>query len=288
MTQLPEMFAIIRPGYDNHEYILLCKNTIQIKKYRAYQGNRRWLESDIECNMIEYIPLTGRRYPYDLLFIEESLQNSQKNSSVVGWTNGRSQATDRIYYDILPLVLHYNDELYQVIAFQTTGWLPSRTGEIYKLCLTEEEKCYISLQLNILNPGWYGRSEQNEMNEDVREDTKEDMKENDLISNIIHTVPLFVIENHINSEIMRSDCPILGQSLKECEKVSMLDCYHVFDSISIDRWMNMKANCPICKNKSKIIHTISVSKSSSLSSQIPVEAVSEKTIKRKKPIVKSF
>jgi hypothetical protein len=280
------MFAIIRPGYDRHEYILLCKNTIQIKKYRAYQGNRRWLESDIECNMIEYIPLTGRRKP-DLLFIELS-QNSQKNSSVVGWKNGKSQATDRTYYDILPLVLNYDNENYQVIAFQTTIWLPSRTGEIYKLCLSDDEKSYISLQLNILNPGWYGRSEQTEMNEDVREDTKEDVKKNDLISNIIHKVPLFVIENHINSEIMRSDCPILGQSLKECEKVSMLDCYHVFDSVSIDRWMNMKANCPICKNKSKIIHTISVSKSSSLSSHIPVEAVSEKSIKIKKPVVKSF
>jgi len=258
MERLPEMFGVLRPGYDRHEYISLCKNTIQTRKFRGYYGNGRWVESDKECNMIEYMPL--RDINSELMHGEyiDSLRGQKK--STVGWKNGRSQSTTETCYHYLPFVLCCNDDIYPVISFRTTGWLPGTIGAIYKLVLTEEEKQSISLELRIVDPSWYDHSMSIPFawNNEAQEVLQDDAKEPEPIPN---KLPIFVIENHMHSEIARSECPIASIGLKECETVSMLGCYHVFDSASIQAWMRIKAECPVCKSKSNIIHTLSVPES---------------------------
>jgi len=262
MERLPEMFGVLRPGYDRHEYISLCKNTIQIRKSRAYYGNRRWVESDVECNMIEYLPLHGVNSVMIPREYTDSLREQKK--SIVGWKNGRSQSTTETRYNLLPFSLWCDGETYPLISFRTTAWLPSTARITDKLLLTGEEIHSISLALRIVDPNWFDHSMAipfawtGEIAEAILED---DEKEPESVPNIPNKLPTFVIENHMHCEIARSECPIASIGLKECDRVSMLDCYHVFDSESIHTWMRIKAECPVCKGKSQIIHTLSVPES---------------------------
>lgn len=44
-------------------------------------------------------------------------------------------------------------------------------------------------------------------------------------------------------------CPIAAQPFKECSKLSVCPCFHIFDSESIERWKNTNDSCPICRTK---------------------------------------
>jgi len=281
MERLPEMFGIIRPGYGKHKYISLYKNTIEIRKKSVYNDaaprGRRWSEEDVECNTIEKVPVN------DTFLCEESLYSTyEKKRSIVCVKNFRSEfRSEGEYYIILPFVLCYHGDMYPVVAFYHGSWLPATVNTIYKLMLTEEEKRSISLALHVLDPRRYDHPDSVEINQDEGEvlqvALQDDMKEPEQVPNIPNKLPTFVIENHMNYEIARSECPIASIGLKECDRVSMLDCYHVFDSTSIHAWMRIKAECPVCKSKSKIIHTLSVPKSQ------PAVAP-----KKKKPIIGHF
>jgi len=294
MERLPEMFGVIRPGYDNHEYISLYKNTIEMRKCQVYNDaaprGQRWLETDLEWNMIEYVPLQGvllhEEFAYSTYESKKSivcLKNTRSNSSTM---TSLQRGTE---YNFLPFSLCCDGDTYPVISFCHTGFLPGRVGTNYKLVFTAEEKQSVSLALRVVGQ-WVNDPEPVEINQDageaLHEVSQDDEKEPEPISNIPNKLPTFVIENHMHCEIARSECPIASIGLKECDQVSMLDCYHVFDSASIRTWMNMKAECPVCKSKSTIIHTISVSKS--IPSH-PVSSVPSVVPKKKnKPIIGDF
>ena len=258
MERLPEMFGIIRPGYGNHKYISFYKNTIEIRKKGVYNDaaprGRRWSEEDIECNTIEKVPVN------DAFLCEESVYSTyEKKRSIVCVKNFKSSfRSEGEYYIVLPFVICYHGDMYPVVAFYHGSWLPATVNAIYKLILTEEEKRSISLALHMLDPRYYDHPDAVDFTMYVLQD---DVKEPEPIPNIPNKLPTFVIENHIHCEIARSECPITTIGLKECDRVSMLDCYHVFDSASIHTWMRIKAECPVCKGKSKIIHTLSVPES---------------------------
>lgn len=44
-------------------------------------------------------------------------------------------------------------------------------------------------------------------------------------------------------------CPIAAQPYKECSKLSVCPCFHIFDSESIERWKNTNDSCPVCRTK---------------------------------------
>jgi len=265
MERLPEMFGVIRPGYDKHEYISLYKNTIQMRKCQVYNADaprgRRWSETDLEWNMIEYVPLHGI-----LLHEEFAYSTYESKCSIVCLKNTRSNDSTMTslqrghWYNFLPFSLCCDGETYPVISFNHTSFLPGRVGANYKLVLTAEEKQSISFALRAVGQ-WVNDHAPVENNEYASAVLQDDKKEPEPISNIPNKLPTFVIENHMHYEIARSECPIASIGLKECDRVSMLDCYHVFDSVLIRTWMNMKAECPVCKSKSTIIHTLSVPKS---------------------------
>ena len=261
MERLPDMFGVLRPGY-RYMYVSLCKNTIEKRKQRQYQDTplhqpRRYSYVDIDCNMLEFVQMRGR---YDALVRDDHAGSMYEQlESMVGWKNSSFQRRER-QYCALPFVLCYNGETYPVISFNCTSWLSSRDGADYKLRLTDEDDDSISRALWTFGAIPIRRSAEidQDAGEALQEALQDDEKKPEPVPN---KLPTFVIENHMHCEIARSECPIASIGLKECDRVSMLDCYHVFDSESIHAWMRIKAECPVCKGKSQIIHTLSVPES---------------------------
>ena len=253
MERLPEMFAILQPGY-RYLYVALCKNIIRTRKRKAplvasVSTTRRYSLVNIDCNTLEYLPTRGRRY--DALVYEESANSLHgQKCSTIAWhddLNATPYNSDQNYH-YLPFALYYDGIRYPIISL-SSGRLAD-----YKFRLTDND----TQSIQLLYPEYILRVENNE---DAPVVLQDDKKEPEPISNIPNKLPTFVIENHMHCEIARSECPIASIALNECDQVSMLDCYHVFDSASIRTWMNMKAECPVCKSKSKIIHTLSVPES---------------------------
>ena len=266
MERLPEMFAILRPGY-RYMYVSLCKNTIVPRKRKApfvapVGTTQRYCLVNIDCNTLEYLPIHSRWY--DAMVHEESANSPHdRKCSTVAWKSehrATPHCSDVEYY-CLPFALYYNGDRYPIIDFSCGRLWLSKPGSDYKFMLSLDDEQSIQL----LNPGRYNLSyylsEPVENNEYAPAVLQDDKKEPEPIVNIPNKLPTFVIENHMHYEIARSECPIASIGLKECDRVSMLDCYHVFDSALIRTWMNMKAECPVCKSKSTIIHTLSVPKS---------------------------
>ena len=250
MERLPEMFAILQPGY-RYLYVALCKNIIRTRKRKAplvasVSTTRRYSLVNIDCNTLEYLPTRGRRY--DALVREESANSSHgQKCCTIAWHQDKNATPlcGDVNYHYLPFALYYDGNRYPIISL--------RCGRLadYKFILTEDDKQSIQL----LYPEYIPRDERNE---DAPAVLQDDEKEPEPIPN---KLPTFVIENHMHCEIARSECPIASIGLNECDRVSMLDCYHVFDSASIHAWMRIKAECPVCKGNSKIIHTLSVPES---------------------------
>jgi hypothetical protein len=255
MERLPEMFGVIRLDY-RHMYISLCKNTFGTKKRKASfvapaATTQRYSLIDVDCNILEYLPTHG---DYDALVREESANSShQKCVTEVGWKrrDDRQPYVSEWEYYCLPFVLYYDGDRYPIIDFICHRQYLCRTEGDYKFLLTEWDKHAIQY----FNPERYDLSQ---LIEGYKDEDKDDEKEPEPVPN---KLPTFVIENHMHCEIARSECPIASIGLNECDRVSMLDCYHVFDSASIHAWMRIKAECPVCKGKSQIIHTLSVPES---------------------------
>ena len=253
MERLPEIFAILQPGY-RYLYVALCKNTIRTRKRKAefvasIGITQRYSLVNIDCNTLEYLPTRGRRY--DALVREESANSSHgQKCCTIAWHQDQNATPlcGDVNYHYLPFALYYDGNRYPIISL--------RCGRLadYKFRLTDND----TQSIQLLYPEYILRVENNE---DAPVVLQDDKKEPEPISNIPNKLPTFVIENHMHCEIARSECPIASIALNECDQVSMLDCYHVFDSASIRTWMNMKAECPVCKSKSKIIHTLSVPES---------------------------
>lgn len=44
-------------------------------------------------------------------------------------------------------------------------------------------------------------------------------------------------------------CPITAMPFKECSKLSITSCFHVFDLESLSRWQEDNTTCPVCRAK---------------------------------------
>jgi hypothetical protein len=52
-----------------------------------------------------------------------------------------------------------------------------------------------------------------------------------------------------NARAGSDSCPILSIPFKECEKLSISSCFHIFDKESLNRWHATNTNCPVCRSK---------------------------------------
>jgi hypothetical protein len=60
--------------------------------------------------------------------------------------------------------------------------------------------------------------------------------------------PSFVLQPYMKMQVNKGlECPILSIPLQDCNEVTMLSCYHMFDSESITKWLQTKPSCPTCR-----------------------------------------
>jgi hypothetical protein len=52
-----------------------------------------------------------------------------------------------------------------------------------------------------------------------------------------------------NARQSAETCPIAAVPFKECEKICVTSCFHIFDSESLTRWRTDHMSCPVCRTK---------------------------------------
>jgi len=221
MNTLPEYFGIFRPGYGVHKYITLVKNTQKIIE-------------DITWNSINFIPIEGATYkpiniPKTLYKITRVCYIEPDKVSFDFLKNGSE-------YKYLPYeIITSDNRKYPVIYFKTTGFLPA-------IIYSSENKYILS-------------------DEEI-ENTKTKMIEYGVLGGeervpLVTTsaIPIFVIQNHLENEINKNvNCAITLKPLKECDSLSVLSCFHIFDKESIIQYRETTKKCPMCRVEANIIH----------------------------------
>jgi len=65
---------------------------------------------------------------------------------------------------------------------------------------------------------------------------------------ISKTIPMFVAELLIKDAIKKGDsCSISMIPFEEISSVTVTPCYHMFNTESIEEWLKMNRDCPLCK-----------------------------------------
>jgi len=218
MNILPEYFGIFRPGYGVHTYLTLVKNT-QINCNGSFR------------NFIDFLSMEGSS------FIESYLENTEYKK-----TNVFDQ--DDISYKFLPFnVVTSNNTRYPIIFFKTTGFIHSPNSSTMKYMLSQEEINIVKSKMIHYN---------------VIENITEDHYESDITlitKKPASSIPTFVLQNHLENERNKNvNCPITLKPLKECDTLSVLSCFHIFDKESIIEYRIINNRCPICRVEATIIH----------------------------------
>ena len=60
-------------------------------------------------------------------------------------------------------------------------------------------------------------------------------------------IPGFIAEALVIKAILKEDtCPISMNLYNDCKTVTVTNCYHCFDEDSLDNWLLIKDDCPVC------------------------------------------
>ena len=71
--------------------------------------------------------------------------------------------------------------------------------------------------------------------------------------------PAFVAEALVQAAIAKKDtCPITCQEFTECDRVTVTNCYHCFESSALSTWLSSKSVCPTCKEPVRSSQVISI------------------------------
>jgi hypothetical protein len=222
MDILPEYFAVFRPGYGFHTYMILVKNTQKIV-------------DEIRWNSLEHISID------ETILMPATLPITEYKNTRVCWN---TQESDELYvirngtsYKFLPfeILTISNEKTYPVIFFKTSSYFPSTvTNRKYKYSLTKEESEEVynkMIEYKVL------------FNEEDKEEKNS-------------SIPAFVIQNHIENERNKNGiCVITLKLLKDCKNLTVLSCFHIFDNNSIRKYLNSSNKCPICRSETTIIYS---------------------------------
>lgn len=70
-------------------------------------------------------------------------------------------------------------------------------------------------------------------------------------------IPTFVAEALIKvAKDAGADCPISIMPFKDCRKISVTNCYHCFETKSLEEWYKKKRECPVCKTEIASVVTV--------------------------------
>lgn len=299
MEQLPPFFAIPRPGYLKHKYLIVVEN-----KASLIDGERWDLLSCIDCaGSIRKIPVTQVNKEWKRSRVK-MLHANPNPGTLSGLHSGSS-------FRILPyeFILAPTQRAIPIVYFHSTGFLPGTVRASRKLLLAPVD--IVEIRQTLISLGIYnsppGSSDDVEpiapptpptpshplalVSSKILEDEllairisidskiadrrlerqkiyKEGcdaltnknydayIRANNALKDILKQeenrvgsgTPSFVLHGYVQSELDKSsECPILGIELAECESITLLSCYHLFDSVSFLKWKETKNCCPTCR-----------------------------------------
>jgi hypothetical protein len=68
-------------------------------------------------------------------------------------------------------------------------------------------------------------------------------------------IPSFVLKNHIEQEMSKNaECAITCMPLKDCNKLSILSCFHIYQTEAIHKARELSKACPSCRMSGEIIY----------------------------------
>ena len=68
-------------------------------------------------------------------------------------------------------------------------------------------------------------------------------------------IPSFVFKNHIEQEMSKDvNCPITCTPLKECKNLSVLSCFHIYESDAIKKARETNMKCPLCREIVSVLY----------------------------------
>lgn len=69
-------------------------------------------------------------------------------------------------------------------------------------------------------------------------------------------IPNFVFKNHIEQEKSKNvECPITCVPLKECKNLSVLSCFHIYETDVIKKARETSLKCPLCREIVSILYS---------------------------------
>lgn len=249
MQHLPQSFGILRPGYMQHEYIILADVT------EGTLAGESW-------DFLTYLPFRGRLRKLDITEEHKRTRmcrvigkDSRANPSTVTSLE-RGTGFIILPYQVLVEIQGLVIAL-PLIHFHTTGFLPSTLLPSKKMFLTQEEIVDIQETYARINPAYYVEAPPAVVITNTNTSTSTSTSTNTTTSTSTVKAPTFVLEGYITNEIKKgTECPILSIPLQECSSVALLSCYHIFDKESVQKWVQTNPCCPVCRAaQPTILHT---------------------------------
>lgn len=238
MQRLPLSFGILRPGYMQHEYIILADVT------EGILDGERW-------DLLTYLPFQGILHKLDVteehkrtrmcrVIGKDSRANPGTRTSLERGT-GFILLPYELWIAVQGIVIRL-----PLVHFHTTGFLPSTLLPSKKMFLTQEEIVDIQETYARINPAHYDEPAAPLV---IPTNTNTNTKTTN--------APTFVLEGYIRNELAKgTECAILSIPLQDCSSIALLSCYHIFDKDSIKKWVETKPCCPVCRaNQPTILHT---------------------------------
>jgi hypothetical protein len=273
-SELPELFGVIRMSHYRDPCVQLCtaeyieRRSGRLPDRSDYHivENMNLHEDDIRTYEVDH---------YENLRDRQLLLIRYKNL-----TNGQIQ---EVYCWFLPYHLLRNGYSIPILDFQYRSWLPNNyiavpiyynvsrlralTEEIQKEKLREIQQLedgetgpYVPWRGAIDSDSSYVRSPRRQSSyprvrtppppPPARIVEVQVPVERIVIQTRVQNLPKAVGDILLaNARQGAESCPIAATPFKECEKICVTSCFHVFDTESLTRWRTDHTSCPVCRTK---------------------------------------
>jgi len=246
---LPPVFGLFRPAHGPAKYLIIIKLT---EKY-SDELKLTWQIADFEENPGRFFEIQATPQINKYFGIVKWSGTSANPSTIRSWSRGQ-------HFMNLPFRVQYKSSYIPILYSFHGGWIPARAPRLASRPLEEGYSEYvtniINRQMDILYPETmtsHTTIDTTEVIVNATVNATAILKEN--VATISPQIPKYVYENHVMAEKSKgTDCPISMTPLSELKSVTVVNCFHIFDSDSLSSWIKTNNNCPICRNK--IISTI--------------------------------
>ena len=151
-----------------------------------------------------------------------------------------------VFYWHLPFLLSISDEQIPVLDFEYVAWLPRPTHRIPLQSPTEILAIadQYAFRCSHIEPVTNLSSQFERIQ--VRPPTPPRPSQETVTVPL--AIPEYVAELLIeNAKKTETTCPITGIPFSEIEKSTVTSCFHIFEASSLEKWLQTKTTCPVCR-----------------------------------------